>query len=53
MNKHGKRFSLEQDISERKAFQRVMMFRRKTGIDINNINQIKSIKRKQNGRWDR
>lgn len=33
--------------SEKKAFNRVMEFRRKTGIQVNNINQIKVMKRKE------
>ncbi len=40
--------------SERKAFQRVMTFRRKTGKQVNNIEEIKREKRKMNvsRRWD-
>lgn len=41
--------------SEKKAFERVMKFRRKTGIKVNNINEIKKEKRKMNinKRWDK
>ncbi len=41
--------------SERKAFQRVMAFNRKTGKRVTNIEQIKREKRKMNvnRRWDR
>ncbi len=41
--------------SEKKAFDRVMKFRRKTGIQVDNINQIKQQKRKENisRRWDK
>lgn len=39
--------------SERKAFQRVMDFRRKTGKRVNNIEEIKKEVRKGNPRrWD-
>lgn len=33
--------------SEKKSFNRVMAFRRKTGIQVDNINQIKAMKRRQ------
>ncbi len=39
--------------SERKAFVRVMKFRRETGKQVNNIEEIKQIKRSQNPRWDK
>jgi len=39
--------------SEKKAFQRVKQFRRKTGIRVNTIEEIKNIKKKQNiRRWN-
>lgn len=49
--------------SERKAFDRVMKFRRKTGLQVNTIEDIKKAKRRMNNppvnssnqqkRWDR
>ena len=41
--------------SEKKAFMRVIKFRKKTGIRVNTIAEIKNIKRNQktNRRWDR
>ena len=41
--------------SERKAFNRVITFRRKTGIQVNTIEEIKKRKRKMNinRRWDK
>lgn len=33
--------------SERKAFERVVKFRRKTGMNVNSINEIKNIKRNE------
>ena len=46
--------------SEKKAFDRVVKFRRKTGIQVNTIKEIKSVKRTQKmvkniktKRWDR
>ncbi len=41
--------------SEKKAFMRVIKFRRKTGIQVNTIQDIKKEKRKMNvnRRWDR
>lgn len=59
--KLGKFTSLEEVFrkfpSERKAFKRVMEFRKKTGKQVDNIEQIKEFKRQQknnpDGRWDR
>ena len=38
--------------SEKKAFMRVMKFRKQTGKQVNNIEEIKQVKRKENPRWD-
>lgn len=54
LNQAFKRFP-----SEKKAFDRVIKFRKKTGIQVNTIQEIKSVKRSQKmvknipKRWDR